>query len=236
MGRGYFVTGTDTGVGKTVVTAALAGVLRKNGIGAVAIKPVQSGGVRKDGELCSEDALFYRAAAGLPHPVQILNPCCLEPPVAPGVAAGIAGVDIDPAELAATCRRLAAAHEVALVEGAGGLAVPLTPGYFTVAQMAVLLGFPLLVVARPGLGTINHTLLTVAYARGMGLVVKGIIISGYDEETATAAERTNPRVIEAMSGVPLLGILPRLDGVSVESCLAGGLVDAAEKHLRWREL
>ena len=236
MSKGLFITGTDTGVGKTVITGGLAGVLRKNGIKAVAFKPVQTGGIESEGELLSEDALFYLEAAELPYSVRELNPCCLGPSLSPNMAARISGQVIDPEALAEAYYRLAAENDFVLVEGAGGICVPLVETHFTMADLARLLGIPLLVVARPGLGTINHTVLTVRYAQLSGIEVKGIIICGYREEQATLVERTNPAVIEGMTGVPILGIVPYLPEVSVESGSAGNLVEVLEEKVDWRRL
>lgn len=236
MSNGLFITGTDTGVGKTVITGGLAGVLRKNGIKAVAFKPVQTGGIEREGELFSEDALFYRSAAGLPYSSRELNPICLGPSLSPNVAARISGQVIDPQALAEAYYRLAAENDRVLVEGAGGICVPLVDYHFTMADLARLLGTPLLVVVRPGLGTINHTVLTVRYAQYSGIEVRGIIINGYREEQATMAERTNPAVIEGMTGVPILGIVPYMPEVSVESGCAGKLIEVIEEKVDWRRL
>ncbi|MCG9968635.1 dethiobiotin synthase [Pelotomaculum terephthalicicum JT] len=236
MAKGLFVTGTDTGVGKTVITGGLAGVFRKNGIAAAAFKPVQAGGIESEQGLLSEDALFYRAAAGLPYSVRDMNPCCLRMPLSPNIAARVSGQVIDPAALAEAYQRLAGENDYVLVEGAGGLCVPLVDYSFTMADLAHLLGIPLLVVARPGLGTINHTVLTVRHAQWMGLEVKGIVINGYRKEQATLAERTNPEVIEGMTGVPILGIVPYLPETNVELCRAGGLVEIIEEKVEWRSL
>jgi len=233
---GIFVTGTDTGVGKTVVTGGLAGALRKNGVKAAAFKPVQTGGIESEEGLISEDALFYQAVTGLPYSSRELNPCCFKPPLSPNVAARISGQVIDPVAIEAAYIRLAAENDFVLVEGAGGLCVPLVDYHFTMADLARLLNTPLLVVARPGLGTINHTVLTVKYAQQAGLVVKGIIINGYRKDQATLAERTNPEVIEGMTGVPILGIVPYLPEVSVESGRAGGLIEVIEENVNWRVL
>lgn len=236
MARGLFVTGTDTGVGKTVLTGGLAGVLRKNGIKAAAMKPVQTGGIASEEGLLSEDALFYRAAAGLPYTSRELNPCCLKLPLSPNVAARAEGQVIHPPALVEAYHRLAAENDFVLVEGAGGLCVPLVDYHFTMADLARLLNIPLLVVARPGLGTINHTVLTVRYAQQAGIEVKGIIINGYREEQATMAERTNPEVIQGMTGVPILGIVPYLPEVDVEAGRTGGLVEVIEQTVDWRGL
>jgi len=236
LAKGLFITGTDTGVGKTVITAGLAGVLRKNGVKAAAFKPVQTGGIESEEGLLSEDALFYRAVAGLPYSSREMNPCCFRLPLSPNVAARVSGRTIDPVTLEKAYLRLAAENDFILVEGAGGLCVPLVDYHFNMADLARLLGTPLLVVARPGLGTINHTVLTIKYAQWSGIDIKGIIINGYREDQATMAEQTNPEVIEGITGIPVLGIVPYLPEVCVESGRAGSLVDILEKKVDWRRL
>jgi len=236
LNTGFFVTGTDTGVGKTAITGGLTGVFRKKGIKAVAFKPVQTGGLESERGLLSEDALFYGAVTELPYSSQELNPCCLRPPLSPNVAARISGQVIDPEALRKAYNRLAAENDMVLVEGAGGICVPLVDKHFTMADLARLFELPLLVVARPGLGTINHTALTVSYARQAGLEVKGIIINGYREDQATMAERTNPEVIQSMTGAPVLGIVPYLSQLNVEMGRAGDLVDVIEDKVDWRKL
>ncbi|WP_338826424.1 ATP-dependent dethiobiotin synthetase BioD 1 [Moorella thermoacetica] len=236
MVKGYLVTGTDTGVGKTVITAGLTGVWRRHGVPAVAIKPVQSGAVLHSGDLIPEDVAFYRLAAGLNEPLDELNLYRFAPAVSPHLAATLSGEKVLPARLVHFCREALRRHRLTLVEGAGGLGVPLSGPQFTVADLCRELALSLLVVARPGLGSINHTVLTVSYARSYGLEVTGIIINGLRPEAAGPTEKDNPGVIETMTGVPVLGIVPYLPGVSVEEGRARGLVDAVERAVDWRAL
>lgn len=234
--KGFLVTGTDTGVGKTVVTAGLAGVFCRHGLDAVAIKPVHSGARLEDGELVPEDALFYRLATGLTYPLEQLNLYRFAPAVSPHLAAELSGQKVDPRRVVDFCQQALLRHQVTLIEGAGGLCVPLSGPHFTVADLARDLSLPLIVVARIGLGTINHTVLTVAYARNIGLRVAGIIFNSLRPGEAGPVERDNPGVIAEMTGVPVLGILPYLPGVSVEQGTCEGLVEAVEKHVLWGEL
>jgi dethiobiotin synthetase len=205
--RGYFITGTDTGVGKTVVTAALAAVLRGRGVNVGVMKPVATGCRRTREGLVSEDAEFLAKAADVPEPLEDICPVRLAEPLAPSVAAARAGLALDLAPMWAAWRRLHAAHEVMLVEGIGGLLCPVTPET-AVADLAREFGLPLLVVARAGLGTINHTALTVLAARQYGLDVAGIIINRYDRDTEDVAMLTNPDEICRVTGVPVLGLAP----------------------------
>ncbi len=236
MGRGYLVTGTDTGVGKTVITAALVGVWRRHGIDAVAVKPVQSGAVEVNGELVPEDAVFYCHAAGLPYSVDELNLYRFSAAVSPHLSAELSGEKIEPSKVVQFCRKMLKRFELVLIEGAGGLCVPLSGPDFIVADLAQELFLPLLVVARPGLGSINHTVLTVAYAQSRGISVAGVIINGLREEEVGPAEKDNPRMITAMTGVPVLGIVPYLSGVSVEKRRAHGLLEAVENAVDWQYL
>ena len=204
--KAYFITGTDTGVGKTVVTGALAAVLARTGLSVGVMKPCESGCAEKDGELVPADALFLRDMAGCDDALDKVCPYRLRAPLAPGVAAKLEGVVIDPARIqdlfAAACRR----HDSVLVEGAGGLLVPMTDVLLTI-DLARLLAIPLIIVARLSLGAINHTLLTVREAERAGLVIAGIILNQTAQEYGLA-EQTNPDVISRFAGVPILGIMP----------------------------
>lgn len=207
--RGVFITGTDTDVGKTWVAAGLTTALRQRGLPAVYFKPIQSGCPQEGGRLIPTDANFARTLAGLTEPLEILTPIALRLPLAPGVAAAREGVKVDPGRIAAGLKDLAARYEFLVVEGAGGLYVPLIGTHFMVLDLIRWLGLPLVVVARAGLGTINHTALTVKAALAAGLKVAGVVLNRYPENPGLA-EQTNPGVIEALTGVPILGRLPEV--------------------------
>ncbi len=236
--NGLFITGTDTGVGKTVITAGLLGALRRRGTNAIAIKPIQSGGILRENQLISEDACFYGAVTDLPYTSRELNPICLQAPLAPAVAAEVEGVTINLETMLDHFRKISAEHQLTLVEGAGGLMVPLVGTGVTVADLAVRMGLPLLVVARPNLGTINHTCLTVAYAKARGLKVAGVIINMYEHHNAGVAERTNPGLIETMTGVPILGLIPMVRGLTVEgeNPQPGDLISVIENYVNIDQL
>ncbi|MEI6215453.1 MAG: dethiobiotin synthase [Desulfuromonadales bacterium] len=206
--RGIFVTGTDTGVGKTVVAASLARLLRMNGIRVGVMKPVTSGCLENDGELASEDALLLCQAAGTPCSDDVA-PYRLREPIAPAAAARIEGVQVDFSVIREAFDRLAADYEYLIVEGAGGLMVPLSGGLL-VSDLALHLGLPLVVVSRPDLGTINHTLLTCYAAGQMGLSVSGVIINGMPDNPGPA-EKSSPHQIGSLCGAPVLGIWPRIE-------------------------
>ncbi|AIS51919.1 ATP-dependent dethiobiotin synthetase BioD [Thermoanaerobacter kivui] len=234
--KGYFITGTDTGVGKTVVTAGLTGVFRHHGIDAVAIKPVQTGAVIKNGKLIPEDAFFYRLAADLPQPIDQLNLYRFVPALSPHLAAKLCGEKIEPEKVVAFCRQTLLCHQLTFIEGAGGLCVPLSGPNFTVADLARELSLPLIVVARTGLGTINHTVLTVAYAKSLELEVAGIVFNALGQQQLGPAESDNLEIIAQMTGVPILGILPHLSRVNVEGGAVEGLLEAVEESVSWSQL
>lgn len=205
---GAFVTGTGTGVGKTVVVTALARAWAAAGLEVGALKPAQTGA-----EGGADDMAFVRAAAGLP-PGATRTPFVLGPPLAPAVAARLAGTTLAVEDVASAFEDLRTRCDAVVVEGAGGLLVPFD-GHTTMAGLAVALGLPLVVVAAPGLGTLNHTALTVQAARAAGLEVVGIVVSGFPAEPGLA-ETTNLAELERLAGAELQGVVPELPGLDVD--------------------
>ncbi|MFZ5643713.1 MAG: dethiobiotin synthase [Bacillota bacterium] len=235
MRQGIFITGTDTGAGKTVVTAGLLAAFRKSGINAIAVKPVQSGALKKEDGLVSPDAAFYLAASKMEGSWCNYNPYCFEPPLSPHLAAELCGVTINPELILSKCRSLQARHDIVLVEGAGGICVPITRSGYMVSDLAKELGFPVIIVAKPGLGTINHTVLTIKYAQSAELEVAGFIFNNI-EGKEFFEESDNAKVITALTGVPQLGSLPYLDDIDVERGVSGSLAEAALTYLSWRKI
>jgi len=227
---GFFITATDTGVGKTVITAALAKVLRAEGRDVGVMKPVATGCVHRREGLVSEDAEFLAHAADAPEPLAEINPIRLASPLAPTVAAARAKTELDLAPMWAAWRRLRDAHEILLIEGIGGILCPITRK-MAVADMAVRFGMPVLIIARPNLGTINHTALTVEAAKSRGLGVAGIIINRYDRDTEDVAQMTAPEEIQRATGVPVLGLVPDDPATSVAKGEIGEDVLAAIRLL-----
>lgn len=200
MTRGIFITGTDTGVGKTYVTALILAELRRRGVKAAAFKPIACGdGGRHDAEI-------YAKIMDGEQPLDVINPIYLRRPLAPSVAAKLEGRRIDLGKVFAGYKMLAAEYDVVLVEGAGGLMVPIKHGYF-VADLAKQLRLPVLIVARLGLGTINHSVLTVNRARACGLKIAGLVLSD-TSRGRSLAKKTNPKVLPELCGVPVLGVMP----------------------------
>jgi dethiobiotin synthetase len=199
--RGLFVTGTDTGVGKTVVGAAICAQLRERGVDVAAWKPVVTG----TGEPGPTDHERLGEAAG--QDPAAVTPHTFAEPVSPHLAAELSGMPLEPAELVACARAASERCEVLVIEGVGGLLVPLTPGYL-VRDLARELGVPLVVAARPGLGTINHTLLTLEAARAVGLEIAGVVLTPWPDEPSVM-ERSNRETIARLGGVAV-ATLPQL--------------------------
>ncbi|MEI6825231.1 MAG: dethiobiotin synthase [Desulfuromonadales bacterium] len=234
--RGIFVTGTDTGVGKTIVAATLARLLRMNGVSVGVMKPVTSGCRQEEGQFVSDDAVLLCQAAGV-ELCDDVAPYRLRDALAPAEAARIDGVRIDFSTIKSAFARLAAAYQYMIVEGAGGLMVPLCGGLL-VADLARELELPLLVVARPGLGTINHTVLTCFAAQQLGLEVAGVIINGMPASPGLA-EQGAPHQIGSLCGASVLGIWPQCDDVdemAIVDELAVWLDGQAETGIVLREL
>jgi dethiobiotin synthetase len=198
-----FVTGTDTGVGKTFVACALAHALRARGRRVGVVKPAETG---VDAE--PEDALRLAAAAGDAAPLDDVCPYRLRAPLAPAVAAAREGVGIDVERLVALIARRARDVDVLLVEGAGGLLVPLA-GTTTFLDLALRLRMPALVVAANRLGTVNHCALTARVAAAAGVDVVGFVLSQTAPERDLSAD-TNADTIGRLTGLRCLGVLPHL--------------------------
>ena len=213
MEKGYFITGTDTGVGKTLVAGGLAALYKNKGLDVGVMKPVATGCKRVNNRLVSDDAVFLKLSAEVEDEYELINPVSLEQPLAPTVAAQLSNTKIDTDKINTAYDTLCERHEYMIVEGIGGLLVPIDEYYFVV-DMAEEMELPLIVVCRPTLGTINHTLLTVSYARQHGLDVKGIIINESAENCETVVRKTNIDEIKRLTDLPILGKIPfdkRLD-------------------------
>jgi dethiobiotin synthetase len=203
-GEGIFVTGTGTEVGKTVVAATIAHTLTREERRVAVFKPAVTG-LDEGGET---DHALLRRASGAGQSDEEIAPYRFGPPASPHLAAAMAGEEIDPERLRSAARAAAEGAEVLVCEGVGGLLVPLSPAYL-VRDLAVDLAYPLVIVASPGLGTINHTLLTIEAARGAGLEIRAIVLNPWPDEP-TEIERSNQETIAALGTVPVL-TLPRLD-------------------------
>ena len=204
--RGVFVTGTDTGVGKTFVTVGLARVLSSQGLRVGVMKPIGTGCARNGDTLIPSDASLLRSAAGAHQDLSSVCPYRFEAPLAPDVAARQVGATINPEVICDQFRLVARTHDVVLVEGAGGLLVPIWERY-TMADLASQLGLPLLVVAASRLGAVNHTLLTLELAKLRGLRVVAYVLNQLVSKTDSAME-TNCELLARLTDVPCAGVVP----------------------------
>ena len=224
--RRIFVTGTDTGVGKTLITAALLLNARAFGLSAVGLKPVSAGCSPVNGQLVNDDALLLQRYASVPLDYAEVNPVALEPALAPHIAARRAGIGLSAAALAAAVTRVASkGHEVLLVEGAGGWLTPLNDTE-TMADVAAQLGYPVILVVNMRLGCLNHALLTARAIQSAGLALAGWVANSTGppmeafDENVQALERRLKSL--RLGTVPNLGRLVQpeqvntwLDGMSL---------------------
>jgi dethiobiotin synthetase len=216
---GLFVTGTDTGVGKTYVSTGIATALTCRGVDVGVMKPAETGCSLRAGRLIPRDALRMMKSACVKDPLSLVNPYRFRKPLAPAVAADLEGKLIDPAKIINAFQLLSNRHDFMIVEGAGGIMVPLT-GTYTYLDLAKKLDLPVLIVARPGIGTINHTMLTIGALKGRKIEIAGIVINYALDQKSGSAEKTGPEVIEKMSNIRITGIIPH-DSRRFDDVLAG---------------
>jgi dethiobiotin synthetase len=215
--RGLFVTGTDTEIGKSVVAAALTAALRAGGLSVGAYKPVVTGLDDPPEGGKPHDHVLLAACAGMTP--EAVAPYRFGPAVSPHLAAEAAGVAIDPDVLLAIARATAEGRTL-VAEGVGGLLVPLTSDGYLVRDLIAALGLPVVLVARPGLGTINHTLLTLESARGAGLEVRGVVLTPWPQEP-TAMQASNRATIARLGDVEV-ATLARVPGFAPGQLAAAG--------------
>ena len=208
-GKVIFITATDTAAGKTVTAFCLGVLLRGQGLDVGVMKPVQCAG---------GDARFLKKALGLADELKAINPFYAPEPLSPHLAFRRSKIKFDKRRVQEELEKLRARHDIVLVEGAGGLMVPLTNGYYN-ADLIADLKARVIIVARPGLGTINHTLLTVREAQRRGLMIMGLVFCQTRPGKKGLAESTNPQEIEKLSGVKVLGIIPYLKPLNAKNVL-----------------
>jgi len=230
--KGVFITGTDTDVGKSVIAGGLAGALHARGVNVGVMKPVQSGALKKDGKLVSLDAQFMLRASGIDDELEMVNPVRFHLPAAPNLAAKVADCEINLKYLIKRYKELQKRHEFIIVEGAGGLTTPITDDC-QMHEFIKALGLPIIIVARPGLGTINHTLLTAEFARQNDIPIVGVIINNYPQgdKEFDIVLRTNPHQIARFGTVNILGIVPHDPTLSLEDCVPGNIVKIVENNV-----
>jgi dethiobiotin synthetase len=223
MGRGIFIAGTDTGVGKTFFACGLAELLKQSGYKVGVMKPAETGCDQSDGKLMPQDALALKEASGCEVPIEMICPYQLREPLAPSVAGEREGLIIDIDRLMSVYNEISSTHDITLVEGAGGLLVPLLPSY-TFADLVHVLKLPILVVAANRLGAINHLLLSLEQATCRGLHVLGYVLNQMENESSVAAE-TNREALSMLTGVPCAGELPYFEASRLDKDARADLIE-----------
>lgn len=226
-----FVTGTDTDVGKTVITAGLSAVMQSLGYDISVFKPFQSGAIVEENRLISPDLSFVNK---IDPNIKTKYSYILKAPTTPSVAADLDGVEIDPQRVLKDFSLLRQNSDIVITEGAGGLLVPIN-GELLMSDIIKALNLPVVIVARASLGTINHTLMSVKIAQTLGLNVLGVIINRYPLDSDDEAIKTAPSLIRKFSGVKLLGIIPEIADMD-DSLNAEMLIDLIINNLNLEEV
>ena len=228
--QGYFITGTDTSVGKTVVTASLANLFKNRGENVGVMKPIETGVDPECSSSANSDAKFLIEVTGVQDALEDVCPYRLKAPASPYQAARIEGKELDPEKLLERFRALQSKHSMMLVEGIGGLLVPITQRY-NVTDLALQMNLPLIIVSRIQIGTLNHTLLTINAARQHGLKVAGVILNPVHEGELDTIEEEQGSLIEEFSDTPILGTCPYIHDVSSERVIQN--LELLQKQFHW---
>lgn len=203
--KAYFITGTDTGIGKTAITAGLAGSMRKLGVNVGVMKPIATGIPQKTG-LKSSDVSILVEASGTKDSEDLINPVFLPIPTSPYDATKLLSVSLDMSLISTKFTKLCSMHDVLLVEGIGGMMTPITKNFF-VADMIKTMEIETIIVTRATLGTLNHTIMTYKMCKDYNIKVKGLVINNFDEK-GTAAEKNAPVTLHEITGLDILGVVP----------------------------
>ncbi len=215
MNRGIFITGTDTGVGKTVFSALLLRALLLNDYSACPFKPIETG-CRRDGEiLLPEDGEFLKEMTAKAEPIKNITPYCFEHPVAPMVAAELEGKEIEIERIKKTYKELSLKYDLIVTEGAGGLMVPIREDYYYL-DLALELRLPVVVVALNRLGVINHTLLTLEVLDKYGLKVLGVVLNNLSKDPLDQSRDSNLHTLKRLIDVDIFISIPGLKQISRE--------------------
>lgn len=222
--NGIFVTGTDTGVGKTVVAAGIAGAMRRDGIDVGIMKPIATGIPQKSG-FKSSDAELLAKIAGSTDPESEINPVFLPLEASPLAASRALNMDIKLDEVFSAFKRLTGKHEFVVVEGIGGVMVPIKQNYFVI-DMIKEMNIQVLIVSRAALGTLNHTLLTTRVCREYDLNVAGIVVNGVRDNSVV--EKTVGQMIHELTGMFVIGSIPFMDLFDTNN-----VIDLVSKHVKY---
>jgi dethiobiotin synthetase len=225
----FLITGTDTGVGKTMVGCALGFAMKVRGLRVGIMKPAETGCTPEAGGLRPADAIALKASASAPHPLDVICPYRYVSPLAPAAAAEVDGMPPpDPARIASLCEGIADESDVLMVEGAGGIAVPLTWN-FNYADLAAALDLEIILVVANRLGCLNATMLSLEYAKSRHLRVRGYILNDTEPDTSPAA-RTNAASLKRLTEVPALGTVRYKEPLSLR--IVSNVLDSRSAHDR----
>lgn len=232
---GIFVTGTDTGVGKTLIAGAIAKILADKGLRVGVFKPIATGCKCSWDGLVGSDAWFLAWCANSNLSLSTITPLGYRTPAAPLVSAARQGLPIDFGKIVAAYEDVCRDSDAVIVEGIGGARVPLTE-QFDLLDLAVEFALPVVIVARPNLGTINHTLMTVDCVRAAKLKIAGIVVNGYNSVESIVAEDTAPETIAKCSGENILAVVPFDETVNIEKPNLGEVILPSLAGCDWEKL
>ncbi|MBC2580966.1 dethiobiotin synthase [Clostridium sp. DJ247] len=228
MSNGLFVIGTDTDVGKTFVTAGITYVLRKNNYNACSFKPVQSGGILRDEKLLPGDVEFVKNVTQINENYGVMNSYCFKAAVSPHLAAEMENISISKNKILEDYKKLKEKYDYVVVEGAGGTIVPLIRNKYYIYDLIKDLDIPVVIVAGSGIGTINHTALTVNFIKSKGIEIKGLIINGHNN---SFYEDDNIEVIRNITGLEIVSVINKVN-TSLNGDLILNVKNEYEKSLK----
>lgn len=226
------ITATDTDIGKTIVSGALAAAIYKRGYKTGVFKPAASGCIKNEkNNLVSTDAVFLMQGAGIDFSRQHeVVPYVLEDALAPAEASRLAGIEIKENVMVQAGKGMIQKNELTIVEGVGGITAPLTIDYL-VKDFFKDLNLPIIIIVRAVLGSVNHAVLTAEYAKNHGLNVLGFIVNAWDEDKVGVLENGNLYYYEKLTGLPILGKLPRLNEELLQNMDQSKLAEIVEKNI-----
>lgn len=230
--KGLFITATDTGVGKTLIAGAIAKILSQKGKKAGVFKPIATGCQKTRQGLVSEDAEFLACCSDSEFSLEDINPVTFATPAAPLACERLENKKVDLEKIAVAHNYICSKTDYIIVEGIGGIRVPITDG-LDVLGLAKAFNLPVVIVARPGLGTINHTLLTIDAIRNAQLPLAGIVINGYDESKADFAEQSAPAVIAEVGKTQILAVVPYDYQTNIAQGVIGDIVLDSLNDVDW---
>jgi dethiobiotin synthetase len=233
--KGLFITGTDTGVGKTLIAGAIAKILSQKDKRVGVFKPVATGCKKTQHGLVSDDAEFLKRCTNTELGLEIINPVKFEKPAAPFSCEKAENRKVDFVKIAIAYSQICSKTDYVIVEGIGGIRVPITKDV-DVLGLAKAFNLPVVIVARPRLGTINHTLLTIDAVRNAGLTLAGTVISGYDKMKADFAEQTSPACIAQVGKTQILAVVPYDNQTDIEKGIIGDIVLDSLAEVDWTRI